>query len=60
MSYYKLTLFIACLCLLCGGSQAQTKVATAMADFVTPRMRIIRSDKSLIKGINLFNAWHKS
>ena len=41
MSYYKLTLFIACLCLLCGGSQAQTKVATAMADFVTPRMRVI-------------------
>lgn len=41
MSYYKLTLFIACLCLLCGGSQAQTKVETSMADFVTPRMRVI-------------------
>lgn len=41
MRHFKLTLFIACLCLLCGNSQAQTKVEAAMADFVSPRMRII-------------------
>ncbi len=41
MRHFKLTLFIACLCLLCGSSQAQTKVEVAMADFVSPRMRVI-------------------
>lgn len=41
MTHFKLTLWIAYLCLLCGSSQAQTKVEAAMADFVSPRMRVI-------------------